>query len=75
MHPATRQHLYDLFSTYGHVQSIQPLNAPGDGKSLVLITMATPEAALAAQHALGLTSFGFSSLIVDPAHLHLAPSQ
>lgn len=59
------QRLHRLLSQYGQVESMQHFPQAHDGATIILATMKTAEEAIAAQHALGLSLFGFNSLIIN----------
>lgn len=61
------QQLHHLLSQYGRVESIQQFPQAHNGATIILATMKTAEEAIAAQHALGLSLFGFNSLIINEA--------
>lgn len=63
--PHVRQSLNELLSAYGEVESIECLPDRARATFLVLATMRSPQQASMAQHALGLTLFGFSSLLIN----------
>ena len=57
--------LNQLLSAYGDVESIECLPDQTRATFLILATMRYPRQASMAQHALGLTLFGFSSLLIN----------
>lgn len=63
--PHVRQGLNELLSAYGEVKSIECLPDQARATFLVLATMRSAQQASTAQHALGLTLFGFSSLLIN----------
>ena len=58
------QRLHHLLSQYGQVEAMQHFPQAHDGATIILATMKTAEEAIAVQHALGLSLFGFNSLII-----------
>lgn len=65
-----KQRLNQLLSRYGRVENMQCFPHGTEGTSIILATMESPKEAASAQHALGLTLFGFNSLIINETWLH-----
>jgi len=60
-----QQQLQEALTAYGKVKSVQLLDKGTNENCMILATMSSQEEAMAAQFALGLSSFGFTSLIAD----------